>query len=305
MRDLSSAQNEIKLQRLIAAAYSESTIRAYRSDLQNFLNWGGSLPTSTEEVVRYVSDMAGELSVATLKRHLAALSQFHGVLEVSPNPLRDPKLAIVMRGLMRAHGKPQRAVDPLLIAELRAILDIVPQTTKGARDACLLTLGFAGGLRRSELVGINREDLRLETGGLRLMIGRSKVDQYGKGREIGIPFGRTRYCPIGYLNTWLHSGKIRSGPLFRQVRKGGFVCSKRLSAEAVAKIVKVSVNSIGLDDANYSGHSLRAGFVTSAIQAGVSEHSIRRQTGHASSTSMERYIRLANMFEDNACSALF
>jgi integrase len=184
-------------------------------------------------------------------------------------------------------------------------LDIVPSSNSGARDACLLSLGFAGGLRRSELVALDVTDVVFEPAGMRLRINRSKTDQKGVGRTVGVPVGRSRFCVVQSAQTWMKKLDRQSGPLFSPVLKGGNIGSERLSPEAVASIVKRWVDRIGLDARSYSGHSLRAGFVTSAVQAGASEHSIRRQTGHASMSSMERYIRIANVFEENPCTALF
>ncbi|MEX0305004.1 MAG: site-specific integrase [Leisingera sp.] len=196
-------------------------------------------------------------------------------------------------------------MEPLLIEHLREILDSLPRNTISKRDAALLMVGFAGGLRRSELVALDFEDITRVPAGLRVTIMRSKTDQAARGRLIAIPYGRTRHCPIKNLDAWLGEIEPQQGPMFRSCTKAGKVRHHRLSPEAVAVIVKKHAHRIGLDAVNYSGHSLRAGFVTSAIQAGAAEHAIRRQTGHASVTTMERYIRLANLFEDSPAGLLF
>ena len=293
------------MQRLLEAAYASNTRRAYRSDIDSFRRWGGHLPSDVSEIAAYIADQAEVLSPMTIRRHLAALSQLHKALGISPNPVKSPHIGAMLRGLSRLHGRPQRAVIPLLITDLRAILDIIPDTTIGSRDACLLALGFAGGLRRSELVGLDVSDVQIAASGICLHLKRSKTDQAGKGRTVGIPVGRTKYCPTRILTHWLSDARLQDGPLLRAVTKSGTVKPQRLSSEAVATVVKKWVAKIGLCPADYSGHSLRAGFVISAIQAGASEHSIRKQTGHASSATMERYIRIANVFEDNACNRLF
>lgn len=293
------------LRSLLDAAFADNTRRAYRSDIESFTSWGGSLPSGPEEVSAYIADQAERLSVATIKRHLASLSHAHKVIGGAPNPILSPQVAATMRGLQRIHGKPQRAIEPLLISDLRSILDIMPSSNSGVRDACLLSVGFAGGLRRSELVALDVEDVLFEPSGMRLKINRSKVDQKGVGRTVGIPVGRSRYCVVQIAQGWIERLGRQTGPLFLAVPKSGHIGTNRLSPEAVANVVKRWVNRIGMDARCYSGHSLRAGFVTSAIQAGASEYSIRRQTGHASISSMERYIRIANVFEENACSSLF
>lgn len=290
---------------LLEAAYAANTRRAYRSDITSFLKWGGSIPSSPEQIAAFVAFRANICTVATIKRQLASLSSLHSSLGHTPNPVKSRLVASTVRGLVRLHGKPQRAVEPLLIEHLRKILDTLPSNTISKRDAALLTIGFAGGLRRSELVSIDFEDIARVPAGLRITIKRSKTDQAGHGRLIAIAYGRTRHCPVKYLDAWTGKIKPQAGPVFRSCTRGGNVRYSRLSAEAVAVIVKKHAKSIGLDAENYSGHSLRAGFVTSAIRAGAAEHAIRRQTGHTSVTTMEKYIRLADLFEDSPAGLLF
>ncbi|MDU8927675.1 site-specific integrase [Alisedimentitalea sp. MJ-SS2] len=290
---------------LLEAAYAANTRRAYRSDIASFLEWGGSIPSTPEEIAAFIAFRANNCTVATIRRQMAALSSLHTSLGYLPNPLKSRLIASTMRGLDRIHGQPQRAVEPLLIEQLRLILDGMPASPVGKRDAALLTIGFAGAMRRSELVGIDFEDIDVVSAGIRIMIRRSKIDQSGRGRIIAVPRGWTRYCPIRYLEAWTDELADQEGAVFRSCSKGGRVNSARLSVEAVATIVKRHVERIGLNPTKYSGHSLRAGYVTSAVQVGAAEHSIRKQTGHASSATMERYIRLANLFEDNPTGLMF
>jgi len=296
-------QKDVKA--LLDAAYADNTKRAYRADVASFLAWGGNIPSNPEQIAAFIAYRANMCSVATIRRQLASLSSLHATLGHTPNPLKSRHIAATVRGLARLHGKPQRAVEPLLIEHLRSILDGLPTTTIGKRDAALLVIGFAGGMRRSELVALDFDDVTHVPAGIRITINRSKTDQSGHGRVIAVPYGRTRYCPIRYLQVWSDLIDSNDGAVFRTCTKGGKVRQSRLSAEAVATIIKKHVARIGLDAAGYSGHSLRAGYVTSAVQAGASEHSIRRQTGHASSATMEKYIRLANLFEDNPTGLLF
>ena len=290
---------------LLEAAYAPNTRRAYRADIASFLAWGGSVPSSPEEIAAFVAFRARDCAVATIRRQLASLSSLHTTLGYDPNPLKSRHIASTMRGLARLHGRPQQAVEPLLIEHLRSILDILPDTIVGRRDAALLAIGLAGAFRRSELVALDFADVSWESRGARFEIRRSKTDQVGQGRTVAIPFGRTRYCPLKYLEVWSEEIGSKEGAIFRSCLKGGRIGSRRLSREAVARLIKSCVSEIGLDPARYSGHSLRAGYVTSAVQAGATEHSIRRQTGHSSAATMERYIRLGSLFEDNPTSLLF
>jgi len=165
-------------------------------------------------------------------------------------------------------------------------------------------VSFAGGLRRSEIVAINVEDLEFVREGLILTLRKSKTDQEAVGRRIGIPFARGRWCPVLELRVWLDLIETNCGPVFRSVRKGGAMQHNRLSGEAVSISIKKYVSAIDLNPSSYSGHSLRAGFVTSAAKAGISNHRIRAQTGHASDVSMSRYIREGELFEGNAAGRL-
>jgi len=159
-------------------------------------------------------------------------------------------------------------------------------------------------LRRSELVGLDLADLEFVREGLILNLRRSKTDQQGRGRRIGIPHARGRWCPVREVQAWIEIAEIEEGPLFRSLRKGGTISDSRLSGEAVSVVIKRHVRGIGLDPEKFSGHSLRAGFVTSAARAGIATHLIRQQTGHASDTSMAHYIREAGLFRGNAAGQL-
>ena len=167
---------------------------------------------------------------------------------------------------------------------------------KATRDRALLLLGLASGLRRSELVAIDRQDVEPVRQGIIIHLRRSKTDQDGAGRKIGIPHGRTRWCPVAALDTWLAALGISDGAIFRSVDRHGRVPDGRLSGEAVSLVVRERVAEAGLDPARYSGHSLRAGLATSAAQADVSTWKIRAQTGHASDVMLGRYIRDGSAF---------
>ena len=168
----------------------------------------------------------------------------------------------------------------------------------------MLLIGFAGGLRRSELVGLDIADLEFVREGLIVTLRRSKTDQVGRGRRIGIPHARGRWCPVREVQGWTAAAGIEAGPMFRSLRKGGFIAADRLSGEAVSALIKRHVRRIGLDPSTFSGHSLRAGFVTSAARAGIATHLIRAQTGHASDATMSRYIREGSLFRGNAAGQL-
>jgi integrase len=174
-----------------------------------------------------------------------------------------------------------------------------------ARDRALVLIGFAGAFRRSELVALDVEDVQVTGDGLVMMLRRSKTDQQGEGRKVGIPYGSTfDTCPVRAIKSWMDGSGITSGPLFRGVNRHGGLQDRRLTDQSVALVVKRYAQAAGLDPANYAGHSLRAGLVTTAAIAGVSERAIMKQTGHKSTNMGRRYIRDASLFRENAAARI-
>jgi len=292
------------LRELIRDAHSENTRKAYRSDLAAYLAWGGSIPTTPRQLADYIADEGMRLHPSTITRRLAALGAAHRLSGGLGNPTQHPIVKAALRGLRRQRGGVQRQAAPLMLDDLWAILDKTGGDLRDQRDRALLLIGFAGGLRRSEIVGLDIDDLEFVREGLILTLRRSKTDQEGQGRRIGIPHARGRWCPVRETKTWIERAEIEDGPVYLSLRKGGVIVRARLSAEAVSKIVKHHVAGIGHDPTKFSGHSLRAGFVTSAAGAGIASHLIRRQTGHASEAVMSRYIRDGELFSQNAAGRL-
>ena len=286
------------VRQFLSAAIADNTRKAYRSDLADYYQWGGVVPGTPEMLVQYLSFRAASLSPVTLTRRAVAISRAHTSRGLT-DPAKTDLVRTILRGIRRKNGQPQRQVQPLLKADLLAITNSLTSTTKGLRDRALLLLGFSAALRRSELVALNYTDVQFVNEGLVLTIRRSKTDQEGAGRRIGIPYGRTSACPVKALQHWLARADIASGPIFRSVNKAGAVGS-RLSDHAVANIVKTHAQALGLNADQFSGHSLRSGLVTSAAQAGISVNKIMAQTGHRSSAMVARYIRDAQIFENNA-----
>ncbi len=287
----------------VRVSVSENTRRAYRSDLKHFIDWGGSIPASDAMIADYLAAHADRLSVSTLSRRVASISKAHTSKGLQ-SPTASDLIKTTLRGIKRTHGTPQRASAPLLVEDLVRIMNVMDDRPKDVRDRALLLIGFAGGFRRSELVGLDVEDIRHVRQGMIAMVRRSKTDQAGMGREIGIPFARGRFCPVRALETWLQVARIDDGSIFRPVDRHGRIDDGRLSPEAVAGVVKAWVTEIGLDSASYSGHSLRAGLATSAAMAGVSTLDIRKQTGHTSDAMLARYVRSGELFTNNAAGHL-
>jgi integrase len=287
----------------IRESLAENTRVAYLSDLAHFESWGGRIPAAPETIAEYLVAHADVLSVATLNRRIAALSKVHRSRGFS-NPTSVEIVKSTLRGLKRIKGTAQRQATPLIKDDLFVVLEAMGSRLKDVRDRALLLLGFAGGFRRSELIGLNFDDVVLVRQGLEVTLRRSKTDQDGVGRKIGIPHGRSRWCPVAALEQWQAASGISEGAIFRPMDRHQRVGPKRLSAEAVCLVVRERVEGAGIDPENYSGHSLRAGLATSAAQAGVSSWKIRQQTGHASDAMLSRYIRDGELFTNNASGAL-
>ena len=287
----------------IRESLAENTRVAYLSDLAHFESWGGRVPAAPETIAEYLVAHAETLSVATLNRRLAALSKVHRSRGFS-NPTSVEIVKSTVRGLRRVKGTAQRQATPLIKEDLFVVLEAMGSRIKDVRDRALLLLGFAGGFRRSELIGLNFDDVVSVRQGLEITLRRSKTDQNGMGRKIGIPHGRGRWCPVIALERWRAVSGSTEGAIFRPIDRHDRVCAKRLSGEAVCLVVRERVQAAGVDPNGYSGHSLRAGLATSAAQAGVSSWKIRQQTGHASDAMLARYIRDSELFIGNAAGLL-
>ena len=287
----------------ITNSIAPNTRRAYQSDLAHFENWGGSIPAAPAVVASYLAAHADSLTSSTLVRRVATISKAHQAKDL-PNPCRSELVRATLRGIKRTFGTAQHEAKPLLKEDLFLVLDGLGGGMKDMRDRAVLLIGFAGGFRRSEFVGLDCADVEHVRQGLVVNLRWSKVDQEGAGRKIGIPYGRTRHCPVAAVDRWMELSKIEHGPLFRAVDRHGNIQPARLSGDAVSIIVKERVAAAGIGPQAFSGHSLRAGFATSATRAGVSTMRIRQQTGHASDAMLARYVRDGELFTSNAAGAL-
>jgi integrase len=285
----------------IEAATAPNTRRAYDSDLKHFLAWGGALPASPDVIARYLAAHAMTHAVATLARHLVAIRRAHA-LQGLPDPVRSELVRLTFRGIRRAHGRPQRRAAALTVERIAAIMASLGDSVRDARDRALLLIGFAGAFRRSELSSIECKSIERTAPGIVITISRSKTDQEGQARHVAISRGRDAICPVKALDRWLELSGIIQGPVFRPITRRGHVLPGQLSGDSIASIVKQRVRAIGLDPTRYSGHSLRAGFVTSAASAGAPAWRIKAQTGHVSDALVGRYIRLSDPFAANVVS---
>lgn len=291
------------VRRLISSSLSSNTQRAYAADLAHFRASGRAIPCSPHSIAEYLAVLAQTHAFATIQRRLAAIGKAHRALG-HDDPCRSEIVKATLRGIKRIRGVAQREAQALLRDDLFAVLERIGDRPIDLRDKALLLIGFGGAFRRSELVGLDCEDVEHVRQGIVLHLHRSKTDQLGQGRKIAIPHGRTRWCPVHHLTDWLAHARIEQGPIFRSIDRHGHISQARLSNEAASTIIKKRVAAAGFNSANYSGHSLRAGLATSAAMAGASAWKIRQQTGHASDAMLNRYIRDGDMFNKNAAGAV-
>jgi integrase len=293
----------------VAASRAENTTRSYRVGWAQFTAWcdghgATALPAGAETVACFVADLARAAQPATIDARLAAISAAHRAAGYD-SPTKAEAVRLVRRGVRRTLGTAQRRVRPVTVPELRTMVGGLGTDSAGCRDRALLLLGFAGALRRSELVGLDVADITEGTDGLTVLLRRSKTDQEGAGRTVGVPYGSNPVtCPVRAWRAWLEVSGIEEGPVFRSVDRHGRIGVTRLTAQAVALVLKRHAAGAGLDPGDVAGHSLRAGLATSAAEAGVPERVIAATTGHRGTAMLRRYIREGSLFRENAASAV-
>ena len=212
-------------------------------------------------------------------------------------------------GIKRRKGSIQKGKKPILISHLKKIINVIDENIKDEikrlRDRSIILIGFSGGFRRNEIVSLDYNDLDFMQEGLKITLRKSKTDQFGEGSIKGLPyFDNTQYCPVISLSKWLEISNISSGPLFRRFKKGLRLSENRLTDQTVALLIKEYLNKAGIDNKNYSGHSLRSGFATVAAESGAEERNIMAMTGHKSTEMVRRYIKEANLFKNNALNKI-
>ena len=296
-----------------AAAYaraekSEATRRAYRSDFELFRFWCEAkrvpaLPAAPEAVAAFLATEASRgAKVATISRRLAAIRYAHKLAGHEP-PTNSEAVKATLRGIRRTAGSAPARKAPATADRIVAMVGNASNDIKGLRDCALLLLGFAGAFRRSELVALDVADLDFCDDGLRVTIRRSKTDQEGLGSTVAIVTGSTA-CPVRAVKVWIEISNISHGPLFRPVTRTGKISCRRLSGRAVAELVKSYARRAGLKAADFSGHSLRSGFLTSAAARGASIFKMMDVSRHKSIDTLRGYVRDAEMFRDHAGSGL-
>lgn len=288
------SRNDSTFKEYMDASQASATKRAYASDLRHFLAHGGSVPCTPKRLAKYLAESANNgLAVATLERRITAIHKAH-VDQSLASPTYSEIVRQVMQGIRRTLGTKQRQVKPLTKDELLAALETIEKIhmpVRAARDRAMLLVGFASAMRRSELVGVCVEHLAFSAAGLEIELPVSKTDQERHGRTVFIPRSSGNYCPVQALMRWLKTAGITAGHVFRSVNRYDSVAKQGLTPQSVALIVKAAMAQTGVDAQNFSGHSLRAGYCTSAAEQGQQSWQIRMQTGHKSDVTLARYIR--------------
>ena len=297
----------------LKSSKANNTLRAYKSDFKDFgafcaKHGLSSLPSEPKIISLYLTHLCKNSKISTIRRRLVSISMVHK-LKGHYLDTKHPIITENLLGIKRVKGSIQKGKKPLLISHLKSIINVINEQQneeiKKFRDRSIILIGFGGGFRRTELISIDYEDLEFVPEGLKITIRRSKTDQFGEGMIKGLPyFPNEIYCPVTSLKKWLEVSKIKSGPIFRRFSKGSLLTENRLTDQSVVLLMKKYLDLAGIENKNFAGHSLRAGFATVAAESGADERSIMAMTGHKTTQMVRRYIREANIFKNNALNKI-
>ncbi|MBD1108780.1 tyrosine-type recombinase/integrase [Pelagibacterales bacterium SAG-MED50] len=312
IKNIKALQEETLLN--LQSSKADNTIRAYKSDFNDFglfcvQNGFKSLPSEPKIVSLYLTYLSTKgIKMSTLKRRLVSIGLIHKI-KGHYLDTKHPTIIENIMGIKRRKGSTQKGKKPLLINNLKQIINVIDneinEEIKKIRDRTIILIGFSGGFRRNELVSLDLEDIDFVEEGLKINLKRSKTDQFGEGFVKGLPyFNNQEFCPVVSIEKWIKIAKINSGPLFRRFTKGLKLSENRLTDQTVALLIKKYLKLAGINNKNYSGHSLRSGFATSAAESGAEERNIMAMTGHKSTEMVRRYIKEANLFKNNALNKI-
>ncbi|MGB3917555.1 tyrosine-type recombinase/integrase [Thiothrix litoralis] len=307
--DISSIEQKIpcvseQAHHFVVEATSTATRKAYRTDIKIFAEWCEArslsiIPANAVTVADFLASQANEgVSPSTLNRRVAAIRYAHEAAGYS-TPTSDKLVSVTLKGIRRSSGVRATKKSAATIDKIyQMIAQCNIKTLQGKRDKAVLLLGFAGAFRRSELVGLTVADLEEVSDGLKVLIRKSKTDQEREGHTIAILNGRLNV--VGVLQDYLTSAGIKEGAIFRPITKNGKIRKQTLSDRSVAEIVKRYAMAAGLNPNEFSGHSLRSGFITSAAEAGANLFKIMDISRHKSVQTVKSYVRNAELFKNHA-----
>lgn len=277
----------------LEGAYAEGTLRAYRADIQAFVNWCKTskqrpFPARPKIVADFITHEARRLANSTLKRRLAALSKMHALLRL-PNPISDEEVKIALRRALRKKAsRPRQALG--LSHELRdAIISTFDETLHGKRNRALITVGYDILARRSELVALNVEDIQEQS---KILIRRTKSDPFGEGRLAALSPPSAQY-----LSDWLLAANITTGPIFRSV-KGTNISKKSMHEHSIGRILKIAAKEAKLPTQvveNISGHSMRIGAAQDMMLSGCDILPIMAAGGWKTINVVARYVEKTDL----------
>ena len=310
--DIKALQEETLLN--LKSSKANNTIRAYKSDFNDFSlfcvqNGFKSLPSEPKIISLYLTHLSSkEAKMSTLKRRLVSIGVIHK-LKGYYLDTKHPSIIENIMGIKRRKGSNQKGKKPLLINNLKILINVIDKENHHEimrlRDRSIILIGFSGGFRRNEIVSLDIDDLDFVSEGLKINLKKSKTDQFGEGTVKGLPyFNNLQYCPVLSIKKWIEISNIDTGPLFRRFSKGSKLTNNRLTDQTIALLIKKYLKLAGIESKNYSGHSLRSGFATSAAESGAEERTIMAMTGHKSPEMVRRYIKEANLFKNNALNRI-
>jgi len=318
-------------------AAAPATLRAYRSDWQHYKKWCAECgfeptPSSPETVGAYLASLAETKAPTTIRRRLAAIAKMH---KFNNWPWNSSDLHIQdrLKGVLREHGRPVKRAAAITMPILRKLLDTCDFSARGARDRALILIGFAGALRRSELVGLTVKDVTVDAKGIRIRIMRSKTDKAGEGTEIGIPRGKhPETCAVAAYERWRTVADRKTGPVFFRISSANRVRGPRdekggrshssvsvqkpkkqgfdtqpLTAQSVSDILvrRAAMAGVVIEGFDrFSAHSLRVGFITAAYEKGVRDEDIMKHSRHKDLRTMRGYVERAGLVDQSPVGML-
>ncbi len=286
----------------MGAALAVNTIKAYDQAWSLWADWcaeaGRSpMPGTPDALCLFVSWALSTrgLRLASVRLSIAAI-RYRCRQAGLESPVTDRVRRLMMSAARRLREKPGGRAA-LCVDDLARICRQPVTRSVEVRNRAILLVGFASGLRRSELVALDFADVKVVRQGVVLRLGVTKTDQVGAGRQLGIqPGANEATCPVRALKAWLKLRGDSPGALFTRITPGGTVSLHRLRGAVVSRVLKAALESVGVDSSGYAAHSLRAGFVTASSEAGASELAIMRRTGHRNVATVLKYVRPAKAF---------
>lgn len=295
-----------KVEHYIQNSKSKNTQKSYAADWKHFTEWcmvnkRNPLPASAGTLCLYLSELAATHKYSTLKRRVSSINTAHKFKKLLP-PSQHIEVQALLEGIKRENGTRHEPKRALLLQVLPSLIGKIDHTTlMGTRDKAILLLGFALASRRSELVGINIEDLDVNDFGMDVKIQESKNNH--EDLIKGVVFTNNEFCPVKATQEWIKASEITSGALFRSIDRHGNV-KGRLSDKSVALILKKYIGELDMDVNDFAGHSLRSGLSTSAAMMGMTEIAIMKQTGYKTKEMVNRYVQAGLRYKNNASSIL-